>query len=74
MESSSSISTSFSEVNQALISNDIEKLFFLKHTNKEIVTPLVLKLKDVGQASFKTLVPYSDLYVPAAAKDLHPYR
>ena len=71
----SSISTNFSEVNQALISSDMEKLFSLKQTNKEIVTPLSLlsNLKDVGEASYENLESYSDLYVPAAAKGLYPY-
>ena len=53
----------FSEVKQALLTNDNEKVFSLKQTNKEIITPLVLKLKESGEASFKMLAPYSDLYV-----------
>ena len=58
--SNSSISTNFSEVNQALISSDMEKLFSLKQTNKEIVTPLSLlsNLKDVGEASYENLESY----------------
>ena len=70
---SSSTSSIFSEVNEALVNNDMKKLFSLKQRYKEIVTPLVANLKNVGEASFEKLKSYSDLYVPAAAKDLYPY-
>ena len=62
----------FDEPRVALANCDREMISMLKMVHrKNLLQP---KLKERGSSTIKGLHPYSDLYVPAAAKHLSPYR
>ena len=58
----------------ALVKGDREMISMLKIAHRKNRLQPIQKLKERGSSTFKGLHPYSDLYVPAAAKYLPPYR
>ena len=58
----------------ALANGDREMISMLKIAPRKNRLQPIQKLKERGSSTFKGLHPYSDLYVPAAAKHLPPYR
>ena len=58
----------------ALLNNDREMISNLKIFHRKNLLPSIRKLKDRGGSTSKDLNPFSDLYLPASAKHLSPYR
>ena len=58
----------------ALANDDREMISLLKIVHRKNLLQPIQKLKERGSSSFKGLHPYSDLYVPVAAKHLSPHR
>ena len=64
----------FVEPRVALANCDREMISMLKMVHRKNLLQRIQKLKERGSSTIKGLHPYSDLYVPAAAKHLSPYR
>ena len=64
----------FTSSRLALVNGDREMVNKLKIFHRKNLFPSIYKLKERGAATFEGLHPFSDLYVPAAAKHLSPYR
>ena len=58
----------------ALANGDREMISMLKIFHRKNLLQQIQKLKGRSSSTFKGLHPHSDLYVPAAAKHLSPYR
>ena len=57
-----------------LANGDREMISMLKMVHRKYLLQPIQTLKERGSSTFKGLHPYSDSYVPAAAKHLSPYR
>ena len=58
----------------ALANGDREMISMLKMVHRKNLLQPIQTLQERGSSTFKGLHPYSDSYVPAAAKHLSPYR
>ena len=58
----------------ALAKGDMEMISMLKMVHRKNLLQPIQPLKERGSSTFKGLHPYSDSYVPAAAKHSSPYR
>ena len=65
---------SFRDARVALLAQDDEVITNFKKIHRSKVTPTLDVLKERGFSSSDGLKPYNDLYIPADAKHLSPYR